>query len=251
MRLRFAALYSHPFGKRMIANLLNEPGHCRACGPACDGCKYDEYSLADSIVTVEEVPAPEELPPFVDEPEDHLPELPPVDVLVAIKLHPDLLVALPEVYEVKALVVPIEEPGWIDPWTERKLREVCDENRVELTVARPGCDLKPVGPVTEAFCRAGMIGRPKLSLKVEDDVVTDSHVLQSAPCGCTWFVAKRLVGVSADPDEVKSMVSEAHHSYPCTASMEVDKRVGDTLLHVAGRLHIEAALRALEETTGT
>ncbi|HII70305.1 DUF166 domain-containing protein [Methanopyrus kandleri] len=249
--MRFAALYSHQFGKRMVANLLNEPGHCRACGPVCDGCKYDMYSLVDSLVAVEELPKPEELPPFVDEPEDHLPELPPVDVLVAIGLHPDLLVALSEVYEIKALIVPVEEPDWIDPWIEEKLREVCEENSVELTVARPGCDLEPSGPVTEAFCDAGMIGRPKLFMKVEDGVVIDVHVVRSAPCGCTWFVAKRLVGVDADPEEVKATVSEAHHSYPCTASMEVDKHVGDTLLHVAGRLHIEAALRALEEATDT
>ncbi|WP_456481295.1 DUF166 domain-containing protein [Methanopyrus sp.] len=245
--MRFAALYSHPFGKRMVANLLNEPGHCKACGPACDGCKYDEYSLVGSLVTVEELPKPEELPPFVDEPEDYLPELPPVDVLVAVELHPDLLVALPEVYEVKALIVPVEEPDWIDPWVEEELRKACEGGGVELTVARPGCDLEPSGPVTEAFCDAGMIGRPELSVKVEDGVVTEARVVRSAPCGCTWFVARRLIGVDADPEEVRAAVSEAHHSYPCTASMEIDRRVGDTLLHVAGRLHIEAALRALRE----
>ncbi len=248
--MRFAILYSHPFGERMLANLLNEPGHCRACGPACDGCKYGAYSLADSLVTAEELPKPEELPPMIEDPGDYLPRLPPVDVLVAVGLHPDLLIALPDSYDVRSLIVPVEEPDWMDPWTERKLREACEESNVELTVARPGCDLEPPGPVTERFCRAGMIGRPKLSLRVEDGVIVEARVVRSAPCGCTWFVAKRLVGVDAEPGEVKAAVSEAHHSYPCTASMKVDERVGDTLLHAAGWLHVRAALRALEEAVG-
>ncbi len=248
--MRFAVLYSHPFGERVISNLVNEPGHCRACGSACDGCKYGEYSLLDDLVTAERLPGPEELPEMLEDPDEYLPELPRVDVLLAVRLHPDLLMELPERYEIRALIVPVEAPDWIDPWTEDRLREACEGAGVELTIARPGCDLEPPGPVTERFCERGRIGRPRLSLRVEGGVVVGAGVIRSAPCGCTWFVARRLVGVDAEPEAVREAAFEAHHSFPCTASMEVDERLGDTPLHVGARLHIRAALRALERALG-
>ncbi len=245
-----AVIYSDTFAERLVANLANEPGHCKACGPACDGCKYGRYSLADDILAVEEVPPPESLPPLIEDPERYLPQLPEVDVLIAVKLHPDLLLALPEKTDTKAILVPVESPDWIDRYTTEKLRETCEELGIECEIPRPACTLDPNGPTLERLCKAAMIGKPMISIEINGGVITDAETLRSAPCGCTWYVAKSLVGVDVDPERVKAAVSEAHHSFPCTASMDVDPELGDTLLHVAGRLHIEAVLQALEEALG-
>jgi len=51
--------------------------------------------------------------------------------------------------------------------------------------------------------------------------------------------------------DLNQNTSNAHHGYPCTASMDVDPELGDTILHKAGyiiRQEVHAALlRALEE----
>ncbi len=242
-----AVVYSDPFAERLVANLANEPGHCRACGPSCDGCKYGLYSLTEHIIAVEEIPPPESLPPLVEDPEYYLPELPEADVVIAVKVHPDLLTALPETTETRAILVPVESPDWIDRYTREELERKCEELGIECQVPKPACDLEPEGRTLRSLCKTAMIGRPRLRLNVEEGVVTDARTESSAPCGCTWYVAKSLIGTDADPESVKATVSEAHHSFPCTASMDVDPELGDTPLHVAGHLHIRAALKALEE----
>jgi len=72
------------------------------------------------------------------------------------------------------------------------------------------------------------------------------EVLRSAPCGSTWFVAKQLEGVEVENKlELYDRISESHHSYPCTASMEKDREIGDTILHKAGYLIRAAVEKAL------
>ncbi|MBC7224801.1 MAG: hypothetical protein H5T59_11105, partial [Anaerolineae bacterium] len=55
-----------------------------------------------------------------------------------------------------------------------------------------------------------------------------------AVCGCARYVARGLVGVSADDAEEKAGL--LHHHYPCLASMGKDADFGDTLMHVSGNL---------------
>ena len=69
-------------------------------------------------------------------------------------------------------------------------------------------------------------------------------VIRDAPCGSTWFVAKKL-GWSDIP-AYKETISGAHHSYPCTASMDKDPQLGDTILHKAGYIIREAAESGME-----
>ncbi|MDD3565233.1 MAG: DUF166 family protein, partial [Methanothrix sp.] len=40
-------------------------------------------------------------------------------------------------------------------------------------------------------------------------------------------------------------ISEAHHAYPCTASMEQDPEIKDTILHKAGYIIREAVEDAI------
>ena len=46
------------------------------------------------------------------------------------------------------------------------------------------------------------------------------------------FVAKKLKW--SDMKDYRETVSDAHHSYPCTGSMERDPILGDTILHEGG-----------------
>ncbi len=69
-------------------------------------------------------------------------------------------------------------------------------------------------------------------------------VISDAPCGSTWFVAKKL-GWSDTP-EYKETNSGAHHSYPCTATMDKDPQLGDTILHKAGCIIREAVEDGME-----
>lgn len=55
-------------------------------------------------------------------------------------------------------------------------------------------------------------------------------------------MAKQLAGVEVvNKRELLDRISESHHSYPCTASMEKDREIGDTILHRAGYI-IRAAV---------
>ena len=97
--------------------------------------------------------------------------------------------------------------------------------------------------VIKSFVAEFMIGRPEVRVEVDRrGCIAHIDVLRSAPCGSTWFVAKQLVGVEVENRrELYERISESHHSYPCTASMEKDRELGDTILHKAGYI-IRAAV---------
>jgi len=97
--------------------------------------------------------------------------------------------------------------------------------------------------VIESFVAEFGIGRPEVRVEVDRrGRIAHVDVLRSAPCGSTWFVAKQLVGVEVENRrELYERISESHHSYPCTASMEKDHELGDTILHKAGYI-IRAAV---------
>jgi hypothetical protein len=55
-------------------------------------------------------------------------------------------------------------------------------------------------------------------------------------------VAKQLAGVEVkSTQELYDRISESNHSYPCTASMDKDRGIGDAILHKAGYI-IRAAV---------
>ncbi|HMB45758.1 MAG TPA: DUF166 family protein, partial [Candidatus Methanoperedens sp.] len=47
--------------------------------------------------------------------------------------------------------------------------------------------------------------------------------------------------------KLDEVISNAHHAYPCTASMERDAETKDTILHKAGYIIREAVHGALNE----
>ncbi|WP_456487410.1 DUF166 domain-containing protein [Candidatus Alkanophaga liquidiphilum] len=258
MELEF--LYSGDFGNVVIGNLVNYSTFCRACGEACVECRVG-WSHADSITAAVSLPPPESLPHFLDTPESFLLDLIPADVLIAINIHPDVLLSLPKRLEelgVCALIVPAESPRELPVGVRQQLKDACEMHGVEYAFPKPFCALDPRDPVVSCFKTVRRfveefgVGKPELRISLKSGAISSAEVLRSAPCGSTWFVARKIIGFRAPTDaddaalrELFDAISKAHHSYPCTASMELDKELGDTVLHKAGYLIREAILKAL------
>lgn len=147
---------------------------------------------------------------------------------------------------IKAIIVPQESPA---PIARLQIEAVCAREGIEIAFPKPFCDLQPRNdlPLIKRIVEEFKIGRPEVKVEVDRrGRIAHVDVLRSAPCGSTWFVAKQLTGVEVkNTQELYDRISEAHHSYPCTASMERDRELGDTILHKAGymiRAAVEEAL---------
>ena len=254
--LKLVVFYHGFFGERFIANLMNYPNSCPsygACGiDACTQCKENAYSFTKNIIAAFAMVDPTTLPDFIENAEDFLPKfIPEADIAIAINLHPDVLAALPEKLngKIKALIVPVEEPKWCSPGLARQLKEKCDELGIEFAAPKPFCNLRESSehPLINRFIREFGVGVPKFEIELEDRKIKEIRVLRSQPCGAAWFIAIKLRGYEFENmRDLWNRVSEAHHSFPCTASMEMDNEYNETLLHIAGYI----ARRAVDEALG-
>jgi hypothetical protein len=243
-------LYSGDFGDRVIGNLINYSTFCTSCAEACTHCKEGRYSYANHITGIFKLPAPTLLPVLIeDSVSAYLPnELPGADIAILSELHIDLLLELPHILkdssEIKAIIVPKESPARIP---RRQIEAVCAREGIEIAFPKPFCDLQPRDnqPLIRRFADEFKVGRPKVSVEVDNrGVIRHVEVLRSAPCGSTWFVAQQLARLDVkNALELHEHISASHHSYPCTASMEKDPEIGDTILHKAGYI-IRAAVEA-------
>ncbi|HIE31724.1 MAG TPA: hypothetical protein EYP67_04990 [Methanosarcinales archaeon] len=168
---------------------------------------------------------------------------------MATEIHPDILLALPLRLKdagIRGLIVPIEQSKVVSAGLANQIREKCRALGIESVFPKPFCSLDAVGGIIGRFVAKFGIGIPVLEIDVKNGVISDVRVRQSAPCGSTWFVARKLVGACALSQQIiHDIVAEAHHSYPCTADMTVDQELGDTILHVAGYLIRSAVEDAL------
>jgi len=247
--LKLVIFYHGQFGERFIANLMNYRYSCPsfgACGiDACVQCKYGVYSFSKNIVATYGMLDPATMPRFIENAEDFLPKsLPKADIAIAINLHPDVLAELPEKlaeYGFKALIVPVEEPNWCPSGLVKQLKEKCNRLGIELAAPKPFCLLKPSDEhqtINRFIDEMGM-GYPAFEIETEDrngrTRIKTVKVLRSQPCGAAWFIGLKLREFEFESmRELWNMVSELHHSFPCTGSMEKDSEYNDTLLHVAG-----------------
>ncbi|AAB89140.1 MULTISPECIES: DUF166 domain-containing protein [Archaeoglobus] len=248
------------FGERFVANLMNYPNSCPsygACGiDGCTQCKEGLYNFSKNIIAVFSMPDPTTMPDFIENAEDFLPKvIPEADIAVAINLHPDVLAVMPEKLKgkVKALIVPVEEPRWCSPGLAKQIREKCDELGLEFAAPKPFCNLRPSEehPTINRMIEEMRIGYPEFEIELLEDGKAYVRISRSQPCGCAYYIGVKLRGF--DFSEVKegkmrelwNVVAEAHHSYPCTASMERDNEYNETLLHVGGYIARHAVNRAL------
>jgi hypothetical protein len=243
--LKLAVFYNGEFGKKVVGNLINYSGFCISCGEACNLCRNVRPGYAANIVSLVEMPDPATLGDFIDDVEPLLPEeIPAADIALVINVHPDILFGLlPKLKEagVKGIVGGSESPRELPLGQRKQLEEKAADLGIEAAFAKPFCALRPdpAKPNISAFLKEAGIGEPVIDVTLQKSREGKEHILaanvvRTAPCGSTWFVAKRLLGLEPDQPDIRERISEAHHAYPCTGSMERDTELGDTVLHKGG-----------------
>lgn len=258
--MRLFVLYGHDFGEKVIGNMVNLPDFCKACDLACGSCRAKYSCFASDVCGAFKVSS--ETPDVIDDPEPYLPRfLPRVDILLAIGLHPDLLASLPQLVRTaraKAAIVPIEDPKWCPPSLRNELQHSLNGLGIECAFPKPFCELDARGGgLVEAFVRRYQIGRPVIEVSLIGNLISEARVVRSAPCGSTWYVAQQIKWSTADNlEDLEQKISKAHHGYPCTASMEMDTELRDTILHKSGYIIRDAVEKTLaripkRQTTAT
>lgn len=177
-----------------------------------------------------------ESPPadLLDNTEKYLPKnMPECDLILSLGLPSDLQYTLPTIAKktkAKAVIAPIDNPNWIRPGLRNQIQRELAEIGVASAFPKPFCSLEKTGNLyIDTF--AEHFGRPRLEIATNRGLISGVQVKRGAPCGSTWFIAEKLIGVETSQQKVRDEVAKAHHVYPCLASMIIDPELGDTVLH--------------------
>ena len=201
---------------------------------------------------VESWQAPSIYPPFIDDPDDFLPdELPQADLILSFAEHKGAAELLPELASrtgASAVLVGVDDENWLPRGLERQLHGWLDQIGVVCVTPKPLCSLTEESYGVTRRERADYdhtllaefaryFGQPELELEIDPDqrTISAARVKRDAVCGCARFAAEGLIGSSVDEAEEK--VGLLHHHYPCLASMQkLDHFDHDTLMHVSGQV---------------
>ncbi len=224
------------YADRFIGHITNASGFCTACGNNCIACR-DGYGLDFSQEIAGVLSFPARLPVMIDDPESYLPrDIPAHDVLVAISVHEELLLSFIDMFPVsRGIIVPSEAPGWISPYAKKKILEKCAEKHIEVAFPKPFCSFSPRSGILLEFQEYFRVGKPKLQIHLENNIIRNARVECSAPCGATYYTARGLTGKGLDEDLVM-VIDTMLSSYPCTASTEVDREFQDSIIHQAVKI---------------
>ncbi|NWG11370.1 thymidylate synthase [Candidatus Bathyarchaeota archaeon] len=255
--LSLVFVYSGEFAERVIRNLINDPSFCKSCGLYCDSCKYSVYSFVRNIRAAMQLQEPSKLPAFIDNPEKYMPvKMPKANLCITSGLHKDLLLELPnhlKRFGIKGLIVPIEDFNEVPSGLRKQVEENCQKLGLESAFPKPFCSLESSEdkPLISRFIAEFKVGRPSLEISTakrgKREFIYSAIVRQSAPCGSTWYVARKLVGVETKKEVLYDAVAKAHHSYPCTATMNVDPEAKEPILHIGGYIIREEVEKALKQ----
>lgn len=181
--------------------------------------------------------------------------IPKADLCITSGLHKDLLLELPHYIQrvgIKGLIVPIEDFVEVPSGLRKQMEESCQDLGLEYAFPKPFCSLEPTEDkhVISRFVNELKVGRPVLEIHTANrgkhKVIESTIVRRSAPCGSSWYVAKKLVGVETRRELLYDAVAKAHHSYPCTATMSVDPEAKEPILHIGGYIIREEVEKALK-----
>ncbi len=249
-RENFTVSFEDTFAQRFMRHLACDEGYCNGCGVLCDHCR-DTYGIDFSGDIVDILQFPSVLPYYVDDSREVLGgKLAPHDATVAINLHQELLLALPQLAAEagsRVLLAPSEAPGWVSRWVRGQVKRACKELDMGCAFPKPFCSLPPgIHPAVDEFMQHFRIGYPQIKLELGDGYIKEAKVVRSAPCGNTYYVAFNLRGAPLDAS-VAEFVAKYWHSFPCVASMQIDRDLGETILHMGGFMHYRAVQEALAE----
>lgn len=200
--------------------------------------------FAEKIVGIHEFPPKEDLPEFIDDITEYIPEnIPEADLIIATGIHGDVNMVIPEVVEksgAKSVIAPIYHPQQIPIGLQNEIKRPLDE-KIAIVFPKPFCSLIPIGnEFIDEF--ATVFGKPKFEIHAEH-IIKSVKVIRGAPCGASWYIAENIIGTPVDEAEFEA--NNKLHNFPCSASMNTDNTTGDTILHLASYKTKEAIKRAL------
>jgi hypothetical protein len=237
--LKLGTIYGDIFAERVIGNLINFKTFCESCKPTCSDCRLSYGSFVGDIIGLVRVaPASSGM---VDDPRELLKgaRLHQCDLLMLVGVHHDLLASaeiLVEETNAKAVIAPVEESNWLPPGLRAQVKENLDDLGVESAFPKPFCTLQlGEGKLIDQFIERYRIGSPICNIQLKDGIISEVRVERSAPCGCTWYIAQKVRGQDiSNHENLFDSIAKAHHAFPCTGSMNVDRELGDAPLHIAG-----------------
>lgn len=243
----FNMSFDDTFAMRFIKNIANEREYCNGCGVLCDHCR-DTYNIDFSGNVVDIVQLPSVLPFYIDDAKEYFgEEMTKHDATIAINVHEELLLELPEYVKnagSKVLLVPSEHPDWVSRWVRSEVKKKCVNLDIACAFPKPFCALEyGLHPAIDGFMDYFKMGKPELQIEIRDGHIVDAKALRSAPCGATYYVAFNMKGKPAD-ESIFEVVAKYWHSFPCVGSMSIDREIGDTILHEGGLHHYNAAREA-------
>ncbi|NIA08793.1 MAG: hypothetical protein GWP10_03265 [Nitrospiraceae bacterium] len=166
------------------------------------------------------------LPEIIDEPEDFIPEDFGGDVVLDFLRHPDLSEYLVKLCVAKG--IPVIASGQHIP------RAICP-----FTCCGLG-RRKDLGPYGDQF------GMPEYDAEIKDGCIAGLQVRRGAPCGATWQVIPRMIGVSVER-AIDTIGREIQ--FLCKVSPSTfDPISGKSPLHFAGEVHMAAIKKAMSKS---
>jgi hypothetical protein len=190
------------------------------------------------------------LPFVLDEAAEFIPvELQSAEVVIAVGLHPTLLAELPFVMgrgAGRALLVPREDPAWVRPGLVGQVTRHCARFNIETAFPKPFCSLQPHTPIITQFCEEYRAGRHTLSLVCDGSMIVEASCTRSSPCGLTAWATPQLVGHHCN-DHIARILADLLHHRPCFGSMAMDDELGDTIMHKAMEIIMDAGREAVKE----
>jgi hypothetical protein len=204
------------------------------------GKRLIETLLARTCFDVVHTSVPEQLPGFIDEPEEFLEELAledtvfGSDIVITYSLHPDLTAAIAQKAGkngVRALIV----PGGAAKAPFRELEQISRRYGIYIEVEDICCTLSDDPAICEFSSK---LSRPVLEIETENEKVSGVKVIRGAPCGSTWQMAKELIGTKIE--DAPARAGLLIQQYPCRA-------VRGTLggIHQSAEIHKDAVEKAL------
>jgi hypothetical protein len=227
--MRVLTLYTNFYGQRFAENL--------------------ETNSPDSWETLSYL-FDRRIPAVVDDPEEVLPtDLPQADLLVYVGQDRNLAELIPDIAElcqVKEVIAAVDARGFLPTGLANQIQRRLTKMGIKSSFPAPFCSLtesEAEGPLTREFAR--YFGQAQMVVAVKDGQIQKVELIRGAPCGNSRYVAERLPGIKVE--ESVEQAGLLFHAHPCMASMDMDRELGDTILHIAGHLVKNAVNVALEK----
>ncbi|UCE10437.1 MAG: hypothetical protein JSW61_00500 [Candidatus Thorarchaeota archaeon] len=248
--MRIVTIYGDVFAERVLGNLINFKTFCESCAPTCSDCRVGYGTFVGDIVGMHRVDAP--ATKMYDNPMEMLEgiDLHECDMIMLVGVHHDLIASadtLVERTDARAVLAPVEDPAWVPPGLREQIKETLEEVGIESAFPKPFCTLDyGHGSLIDEFIDRYRLGLPQFEAEVKNDRIAEITITRSSPCGCAWYVGQKVRGhLVSDTEGLFDVIAKAHHAYPCTGSMTVDRELEDAPLHVAGYNHRYAVCNAI------